>query len=487
MYQVLFHIPIKVTWLPQGVPFSLFVLLVGLGLAGALWLLASHADRLRAAPETFRNMAVGVAVLAALVAGLITWFGDELPDGVPIYGFGMMLFLAFLACTWLGGRRGEREGISKETIQDLAIWVFVGGLLGARIAFLLNEGFVPRDRATLWEFLKRLPRIWDGGIILYGSVLGALASYALGYFLVFRKRRVQTLRLLDVVAPCVALGLCLGRIGCFLNGCCFGQVACASCALVGPAASFPMSAPPREVLVEQGYQTPAGFTVRSRPGAVLVAEVDARSQAHDKGLRPGAEILAVNGWKITPAPFDEIDGQKLRSLQFNDAEGNKHEITGLPALSRVLRLENWPRGESRVTLSFRARPGAEPTTIDLYPRTLGLYPTQIYEVISMGLLLLVLLAYESFRRHPGQVAAVLLIGYGLHRYLNEILRDDPRPVGFERFGSVACVLVGVALWAYLQWFLPAQPAAPPGTAALPAPAGSAGIVQAPAEAVKPGP
>src|SRR5580700_7692828 len=92
---------------------------------------------------------------------LTNWF----PEGVPIYGFGMMLFLAFVLCTWLAGKRGEREGIKKDTIQDLAIWVFIGGLLGARTTFLLQE----KPRPDLIEFIKKLPRIWDGGIILYGS------------------------------------------------------------------------------------------------------------------------------------------------------------------------------------------------------------------------------------------------------------------------------------------------------------------------------
>src|SRR5262249_29930662 len=64
---------------------------------------------------------------------LTGWF----PDGIPVYGFGMMLFVAFLLCTWLAGRRAEKVGISKEVIHDAAIWVFLGGLIGARVTYLL--------------------------------------------------------------------------------------------------------------------------------------------------------------------------------------------------------------------------------------------------------------------------------------------------------------------------------------------------------------
>jgi prolipoprotein diacylglyceryltransferase len=372
------------------------------------------------------------------------------PDGIPIYGFGMMLFLAFLACTWLGGRRGEREGISKETIQDLAIWIFAGGLLGARTTYLLSETQV----SGVWDFLSRLPRIWDGGIVLYGSVLGAVGAYVVSYFLVFRKRGVDTLVLLDVVAPSVALGVMLGRFGCFLNGCCFGQVACATCLLVPPAVTFPLSAPPREVLVGLGYQTAAGFTLHRNPvtGVTnVVDEVDPSSQAYREELRPGARIVAVND----------------------------HDTPSARDLNRVLgSLEGLPRGESKITLTFIPKDSEEEKTITIYPRSLPLYPTQLYEVISMGLLLLVLLAYEPFRRNPGQVAAVLLAGYGLHRFLNELLRDDPRPEGFERYGSVLCVLIGAVLWFVLQY---RNPASSRGAATTPAP------VSPPAPSVQPGP
>src|SRR5262245_48718704 len=104
------------------------------------------------------------------------------PDGIPIYGFGLMLFLAFICCTWLASLRAKKEGIHPDTVQDLAFWIVVSGLLGARTMSLLT-----RDPpvASLWEFLEQLPRIWDGGIVLYGSVLGGLAGFFLAYILVY--------------------------------------------------------------------------------------------------------------------------------------------------------------------------------------------------------------------------------------------------------------------------------------------------------------
>jgi phosphatidylglycerol:prolipoprotein diacylglycerol transferase len=339
--------------------------------------------------------------------------------GLPIHGYGVMLFIAFILCTWMAGRRGEKEGISRETIQDLAIWLFVGGLLGARLTYILSQPKVP----SLVDILISLPKIWDGGLVLYGSILGGLASYALAYFLIFRKRGLSTLRLVDVVAPALAVGICLGRVGCFLNGCCFGGVACASCAAL--PVSFPAPAPPRYALVERGWQTAAGFTLpeiseRSDSG-VKIGKVEPNSTAYQAGLREGDVIVGVNG---TP-------------------------VQGRSDLDKIL--EDWPRSQLTMNVEYRSGGQGEPKMASFKPWSLGLYPTQLYESVSMLLLLLVLLAYYPLRHQTGQVMAVMMVGYGLHRYLNEILRIDTRPEGLERYTSALVVALGVGFWLWRQF------------------------------------
>jgi prolipoprotein diacylglyceryltransferase len=286
-----------------------------------------------------------------------------------------------------------------------------------------------------------VPRIWDGGIILYGAVLGGLVAYFVAYWLIFRKKGVQTRRFADAAAPTIALGLMLGRLGCFLNGCCFGGVTCAECGMMAKGAHFPLSAPPRDSLVSQGHQTVAGFTLKRVGGFVTteVEQVDPNSPAEAAGLKPGDYVIKLND----------------------------QEVNGFDDLNRYLGLGNvdgWPRGRS--TLDLTVLRGGEQHEITYVPRTLPLYPTQLYEVISMALMFVLLYAYQGFRRNPGQVAAVLMVGYGIHRFLNEILRDDPRPVGFERYGSLILVAGGVLLWAWLQWYKkPDAPVEPVGDAA----------------------
>lgn len=428
MRQVLFYIPLKADWLPANLPLYVFLLVVGLALGGAAWLAERRVQK-PLLKEFLRGAAfwlAGFGVLAALVVYLAA---PKLPQGLPIYGFGMMLFLAFLICTWLAGRRAESEGVAREQIQDVAIWLFIGGLIGARITFLTVEQHLPLSQ-TISEFYK----IWDGGIVLYGSVIGGLVGYAFAYVFIFRKYGLSTLKLADILAPSIAVGLCLGRFGCFLNGCCYGQVACPTCPVY--AVHFPLSAPAREGMVKQGYQTPAGFTLARQQPQDVGARVDRvvpNSDAERAGLRDGDLILRVNDCHI----------------ESREAEEAGKIIPPEGMLTRCL-VYNWPRGETELRLKVKHSDGTEEELPPIVPRTLGLHPTQLYEVVSMALLFLVLTAYYPLRRRQGQVIAVLMIGYGIHRYLNELLRDDPRPQGFERYTSVILVVAGIALWGYLQ-------------------------------------
>lgn len=360
-------------------------------------------------------------------------FRIPIGDGIPIYGFGMMLLAAFIACIWLAKRRAAKVGIEPTVIEDLAIYIFGGGILGARICYLvLHDGL--RGIDGLLDFLIRLVSIWDGGIIFYGAVMGATLAYFVGYYFTFRFRKnVTTLRLADVIAPTIAVGLMLGRIGCFLNGCCYGQVACAAC----PGVQFPLSAPARGDLVAAGLQSPAGFLLY--PGKAQVWKVDREAQA--SGLKAEDVITEINGRKV-----DEVvrEGKKVT-----------------PGEGVALLLTNyWPRGEATLRLKV-ARDGNEVELTPFEPRTLALQPTQLYETISMILVLLLLLAFDNVKRREGQVMALMMICYGAHRYVNEILRIDVRPAGFESYISVLLFFSGIVMMVWLALRKPTAPAPVP--------------------------
>jgi phosphatidylglycerol:prolipoprotein diacylglycerol transferase len=356
------------------------------------------------------------------------WLPDWWPEGqIPIYGFGMMLFITFLVTTWLASWRAKKEGILPQHLQDLAIWIFAGGLVGARLTYLIQYG----------EPLSHFFMIWQGGLVFYGSFIGGAVGYGLAYLFVIRKHRLSTWKLADIIAPCVAIGLCLGRIGCLLNGCCYGNVACSHC----PPIPFPLSSPARISLVERGLQTPAGFIMDPHVTQSRVAAVEPDSEAAKSGLQPGDVIV-------------EADGKKILSSR---------------ELSTHL-LGDWPRGKKDLQLNvLREKPGNSgpgPTDViqlpAIVPLTLGLHPTQIYESISMALLFLLLSAYYPLRSRDGMVMVLFMLGYAVHRFLNEMLRNDTADIGgthmtLSQNGSIIFFLVGLGL---LGWLL-RKPARPP--------------------------
>jgi phosphatidylglycerol:prolipoprotein diacylglycerol transferase len=348
-------------------------------------------------------------------------FGDWLPawwpDDLPVYGFGTMLVVALFLGVWWAGRRAQREGIAKELIQDLAFWLVIAGIVGARIVFMIQYG-VP---------LTKFFYVWEGGLVFYGSLIGGVIGYGLAYYFVLRKQGVSGWKLADIIAPAAALGICLGRVGCLLNGCCYGNVACPNC----PSVTFPIRSFAWEPLVLKGDQTAAGFIMDDEAADRLtVGAVAPNSPAAAADLRAGDVIV-------------KVDGEPMKDYS---------------AFEKYLVRREWQRGKTDIQLTV-LRGGKEKDLSAFGPRTLGLHPTQIYESISMLLLFALLEAYYPWRRHDGEVFALFLTAYPIHRFLNEMLRDDTAPVAFgmtlSMNGSLLILLVAAGLWLWL-WRKPAQ-------------------------------
>jgi len=132
-----------------------------------------------------------------------------------IHWYGVMVALGFLAGLWTAGRRGARAGIATEKIVDLGPWLIVGAIVGARTLYVISywrESFAAKP---LWEIFA----VWQGGLVYYGGLVGA----SLACILYVRLKRLPLWKVADILAPSVALGYVFGRIGCLLNGCCYGR------------------------------------------------------------------------------------------------------------------------------------------------------------------------------------------------------------------------------------------------------------------------
>ena len=129
-----------------------------------------------------------------------------------------MLALGFYAGFWTAGRRCRRDGLSPEKLMDLGPWLIGGGIVGARTLYVITywqESFADQPFSEIFM-------IQHGGLVFYGGFLGSLLGCALYTGL----KKVPLWKITDALAPSIALGYVFGRIGCLLNGCCYGR-ACA--------------------------------------------------------------------------------------------------------------------------------------------------------------------------------------------------------------------------------------------------------------------
>ncbi len=147
---------------------------------------------------------------------------------LTLHWYGVMMALGFLAglINWIV--LGRTRGRDAQFCADLMFWIMLSGILGARVAYVLEN----------WSEYAAAPlailRIDEGGLIFYGGFAAAGAAI----FLYARRQKVAAIPLLDFVLTAVPLSHAFGRIGCFLNGCCFG-----SCTTAPLAVHFPKGAP----------------------------------------------------------------------------------------------------------------------------------------------------------------------------------------------------------------------------------------------------
>ena len=134
---------------------------------------------------------------------------------LPVRWYGVMMALAFLAGLWTATRRARLVNVHVEIIADVTMWLMVGSIIGARIGYV----------TTYWkqEFadqpFREVFMIQHGGLVYYGGLIGA--SVAGIIYLAWKKLPVW--KIADILAPSIALGSVFGRIGCLLNGCCYGR------------------------------------------------------------------------------------------------------------------------------------------------------------------------------------------------------------------------------------------------------------------------
>lgn len=336
---------------------------------------------------------------------------DGHPLGLAIRGYGVFLLLGVVSATLLAVYRARRVGVKEEVIFSLTVWLFVGGIIGARV-FYVVEYWREFQRPSLLDTIVAILKFTEGGLVIYGAALGGLTAGAV----YVRSRGLAVLAMADLIAPSLALGLAFGRLGCLMTGCCYAGV----CDPPWPGLQFPFGSPAYIKQLEDG--TLWGFVLKKESeGVQRVISVRPGSPAALRGIQPGDTISSYRA-----TAFAEV------YRMYRDEQS-----------TQPIAVVQWPDGRQTVW-----------TVGDLPRRTMPVHPVQLYASVDAFLLCLLTWFLYPIRPRDGVVFAVLFTLYPISRFLQEIIRvDEPGQFGTVLSISqwISLTILGATgiLWLYL--------------------------------------
>jgi len=130
-----------------------------------------------------------------------------------LYTYGLLVALGFMTAIFISKKNAKSHGISSETITDIFFVILVSALSGARLLYVLInfDGF----KNNLLDIFK----IWNGGLVFFGGFIAAVGTAAI----YLKVKKLNIWKTADILAPGIALGHAVGRMGCFFAGCCYGK------------------------------------------------------------------------------------------------------------------------------------------------------------------------------------------------------------------------------------------------------------------------
>ncbi|MBQ8363254.1 MAG: prolipoprotein diacylglyceryl transferase, partial [Thermoguttaceae bacterium] len=457
------------------------------------------------------------ATIAALGVFVVRVVGPRIAEtgGFPIRGYGVFLMLAIAISTLLTIWRAKRRwNYPVDAILGIVFVAAFCGICGARL-FYVVEYWPDVRAATLGATLINIVDVTNGGLVVYGSILGGIAAVVA--YLALKK--LPILATLDLFAPALLLGVSIGRIGCLMNGCCFGGPCDAPWGVV-----FPAGSPAHQLQMEEGATSLYGLTLAlpaetAQPsqtaqnteskdvlplkGAhknlatetfapVYVAAVDPGSAAEEAGIVPGARICELG---LVPRGLLAADARTRRAeIRRYRPENNAqvfyfflHIWAGSPDFDvwAVVQdpptapetSENVPTEKSetsqpadataetaKIAQTGKTAPTGKLREVVFRPApstARPVHPTQLYSSATAFLLCLVLLGIARVVKRDGLVFAFLLILYPINRFCLELIRVDEESflgtgLTVSQCVSLGLLTVGLALFAYLKATPPRQ-------------------------------
>ncbi len=151
----------------------------------------------------------------------------------PVYSYGVMIVIAYFLGLWIVKRETNRSGLDSAEAENISFVLVICGVLGARIWYVWEHwiDYAPHPYDAF--------KVWEGGLVFYGGAIAAI----IGTYIYIKWKKIPFLRMGDAFAPGLALAIGVGRIGCFLNGCCYGKLTHSWIGVKYPVGHYPYYPP----------------------------------------------------------------------------------------------------------------------------------------------------------------------------------------------------------------------------------------------------
>ncbi|MCK5099037.1 MAG: prolipoprotein diacylglyceryl transferase [Desulfobacteraceae bacterium] len=132
---------------------------------------------------------------------------------ITLYTYGFFVALGFFTAIIMSRIFAKKNNIDPQTMTDLIFTILISALIGARLMYvIINFAYYRNDLISVFK-------LWDGGLVFYGGFIASV----IGSYIFIRIKKLNLLKTADMIAPGIALGHAVGRVGCFFAGCCYGK------------------------------------------------------------------------------------------------------------------------------------------------------------------------------------------------------------------------------------------------------------------------
>ena len=338
--------------------------------------------------------------------------GPMIEQGLAVRGYGFCLLLAMSSAVGIIYLRCRQTGFDFDKSLSLTFWMIVCGIVGARVFYVVQK-WDEFNADTPQKLVTTLLDMTKGGLVVYGSLIGGM----LAAIVFFRITKLPWRKAIDVIAPAMVLGLAIGRLGCLMNGCCYGGVCESQIGL-----PFPAGSPPYVHQLQEGRLLGITGTIdKEHDYPIVVDSVAPNSLAEQYGI------------SIEDRVFVRVpDGLYLRAVHHDHLEV-----------------------DTNVTVFREKGSDVEIPVSKLPSKSIKVHPTQIYSSVSAFLLAAFLWFYFPRRRFDGEVFAIMIIIYPIVRFTLEAIRVDEGSqlntgLTISQIVSIILILIGFGFWTWLR-------------------------------------